>query len=88
MVDSIYKIWKTAAEFNSLAFSNLALNNLTSPKFHLILYTFTLSKLISISVYSSNTSSPISYSFFPHLVFASRTYATLFAQFSKANLQS
>ena len=73
---------------NNLDCSNLTSNILTLPKFHLILYTFALYKLIAISVYSSNNSSLISYSFFAHQVLASRTYATLFARFSKANLQS
>ena len=71
-----------------LDFSNLTPNILTQPKIHPILYTFTLYKIIAISVYSSNNSSLISYSFFAHQVLASRTYATLFAWPSKANLQS
>ena len=71
----------------NLDFSNLLPNILTHPKIHLILYTFTLYKLIAISVYSSNISSLISYSFFAHQVLASGTYATLFARCSKANLQ-
>ena len=72
----------------NLDFSNLTPNNLTYPKFHLILYTFALYKLIAISVYSSNISSFISYTFFAHQILASRTYANLFARFSKANLHS
>ena len=70
---------------NNLDFSNLTPNILTHPKFHLILYTFTLYKLTAISVYSLNNSSLSSYSSFAHQVLASRT---LFARFSKANLQS
>ena len=72
----------------NLDFSNLTPNILTHPKVHLILYTLSLYKLIAISVYSKINSSLISYSLFAHQVLASRTYATLFARFSKANLKS
>ena len=72
----------------NLDFSNLIPNILTHPKFCLFLYTFTLYKLIAISVHSSIISSFISYSFSAHQVLARRIYATLTARFSKANLQS
>ena len=45
-------------------------------------------QLTAISVYSPNNSSLILYSFFVHQVLASRTYATLSARISKANLQN
>ena len=71
-----------------LDFSSHAPNNLSHPKFHLTLYKFTLYKWIASSVCSSNNSSPISHSFFAHQVLASRTYAILFARFSKTTLQN
>ena len=87
--DLIYVILKELLlTFTILDLPYLTPSNLTHPKFQLILYTFILNKLIAISVYSSNISSLTSYSFFAHQVHASRTYATLFARFSKVNLQS
>ena len=57
VLDSIYKIWKTAADVNCLDFSNITLINLTPPKFHPIFCTFILYKFFAISLYSSNNSS-------------------------------
>ena len=57
MLDSIYKTWKTGAENNSLHFTNITPRNLTPPKYIFILYTFTLYKLIAISLFSSDNSS-------------------------------
>ena len=74
--------------FNKSDCSNFTPNNLTHPKFNIILCTFTFIGLTAISVYSPNNSSLFLYSFFAHQVFASKTYATLSARFSRANLQS
>ena len=57
ILDSIYKLCKTAAEFSSLDFSNLTPKNLTLPKSHLILCTFISFHQIAFSVHSSNKSS-------------------------------